>query len=379
MVRLSIVRFLVGGLLFTGCSGEASRPDVSSPPSPRPPVMYDEEPPRPSLNEIRVLKIETYDGSDQVVHPDVAQTPARWSQRRGHMVITPYPYGSATDENPSVFRADNGLTWRIPKTGMNPIARPRGGGYLSDPDEIYNPETHELWIYYREVSSRNEIYLMKSRDGMTWGAPEMVVSAPNHQLISPAVVRRSSRDWLMWSVNSGGAGCSGTETTIELRTSTNGTEWSAPRPAVMKIGEASPWHLDVAWIESRREYWAVFNAKTPGTCTTPVLYFATSVDGLAWNVFPTPLLARGAIAEFQDVVYRSTFEYDDRDDEMTFWYSGARYDGTRYVWKAAMQRLPREAVFALATLPVAMDRGHVRAALVPRVTKAPPLTNRTAP
>jgi hypothetical protein len=351
------------------------------PPLPNPPIN---EPPRQGLNEIRLLELETYDGSGEVVHPDVTRTPDQWAARQGHLVITPYPNGNATVENPSIFLADNGFAWKVAPGVTNPIARPpQHGGHLSDPDQVYDPTTGELWLYYRQVTSQNEIYLMRSKDAIEWTTPVLVLSAPNHQIISPSVVRRWKDGWWMWSVNSGGGGCGGGATTVELRRSNDGITWTAPRTVRLPHGDISPWHINVEWISSRQEFWAVYNGKTPGSCTTPALYFAKSVDGLNWTVFPRPLLQRGAIPQFQDIVYRSTFQFDPYTDEVTFWYSGARYVDGKYQWRAAVQRLRRETVFALnQPLPTGgagASLGMRQKRLPPHGTTSPPLTDRTAP
>ena len=93
---------------------------------------------------------------------------------------------------------------------------------------------------------------------------------------------------------------------------------------------------------------AVYNVKLPGSCTTPALYLAESADGLRWEVVPRAVLIKGAIPELQDIVYRSTFEYDAATDALTFWYSGARYEGGRYHWGAAVERRLRFEVFGSA-------------------------------
>ena len=116
-----------------------------------------------------------------------------------------------------------------------------------------------------------------------------------------------------WSVN-GNVGCTGSSTTVELRRSPDGMNWSAPTTVSLSQPGLYPWHIDVEWIPSRNEFWALYNAKTPASCTTGAVYLATSSDGLQWTTYPSPVLARGAIPELQDVVYRSTFAYDDASD-----------------------------------------------------------------
>jgi hypothetical protein len=61
---------------------------------------------------------------------------------------------------------------------------------------------------------------------------------------------------------------------------------------------------------------------------------------------PQPVLVRGRIPALQDIVYRTTFEYEPASDAITFWYSGARYNGAKYVWSAAVERRHRADLYA---------------------------------
>ncbi len=106
--------------------------------------------------------------------------------------------------------------------------------------------------------------------------------------------------------------------------------------------------MEVQWVPSRGEFWAIFNAKTASGCTTPAVFMARSPDGVAWTVGGRPVISKGRIPEFEHIVYRSTFDYDPVSDAITFWYSGASYRNSGYVWRAAVERRQREEVFAVA-------------------------------
>jgi hypothetical protein len=125
----------------------------------------------------------------------------------------------------------------------------------------------------------------------------------------------------------------------------DGVRWSLPKPVALRQPDLWAWHIEVQWIPSRNEFWALYNAKTNNGCSTPALFLATSPDGLAWTVIPAPVLERGRIPEFQHIVYRSTLAYDPGADAITFWYSGARHDGEQFIWSAAVERRLRVDVF----------------------------------
>lgn len=300
------------------------------------------------FDELTPLDVTTYDGSGQVVHPDYAATPAGAFGRPFHLAITPYPFGNPAFENPSFFDADHRDRWGMGDGASNPVVLP-DAGYLSDPDLVYVPEQGELWLYYRQVTTDNIVLVTRTKDGSRWSIPVEVARAPNHEAVSPSVVRRAPDDWWMFAVNAGSAGCTAASTTVEVRRSTDGLRWGPPAPVTLEQPDLWPWHIDVQWIPSRQVFWAVYNAKTPSGCTTPAVYLAESADGLAWAPLDRPVLVKGVTAAFQDIVYRTTFEYDPLTDAITFWFSGARYDGARFVWSAAVERRHRADVFAPVT------------------------------
>jgi len=199
--RTTSARVVVGLWFLASLVSVVSCSDASSPLKVPPP------------SDLRVLTLETFDGSGQAVHPDAALTPPTWAPDQTQLFVTPYPNGDATKENPSLYTGHSFVDWLVPPGVMNPIARP-ATGYLSDPDEVFNPEMNELWLYYRGVTSKNEIFLIRGRGPTTWTLPALVVSGPNHTIVSPTVVRRGAGDWLMWSVNSGTSGCTSNATTV---------------------------------------------------------------------------------------------------------------------------------------------------------------------
>ncbi len=311
--------------------------------------LEDGEPLPPPLLAILQLSFPTFDGSGEVVHPDYARTPGLASPR--HLAITPYPNGNAFKELPSVFRSVGGIGWSVQLGAPNPIVPAPLLGHLSDPDIVYRPEVGDLWLYYRQADDRNRIFLTTSTDGLVWSAPEEVVSAPNHELLSPSVVYRGPGDWWMWSVNGRGAGCSANDAGLEVRRSMDGRSWGPPTPLALAHDGLFPWHVDVQWMPERLEYWALYNAKQPGGCTTPALFLATSPDGLTWTPIRRPVLAKGAIPLFQDIVYRSTFYHEAGSEEVWLWYSGARYGSGRWTWGGAVQRRLLDELLAPASDP----------------------------
>ncbi len=315
-----------------------------------------------------LLDLRTYDGSDQTVHPDYAAPTAPWRRRYFYLALTPYPMGASTYENPSLYASFDGVKWKAAPNAPIPLARPEQG-HLSDPDVVHAPIRNELLLYYRQAGQTDRIFLTRSTDGAKWTLPRTLFDGPRNGVLSPAVVRRSSGDWRMWSINAG-AGCQGGTTAVELRRSSDGVNWSAPEPVALPNPPGQfAWHIDVAWIPSRAEFWALFPVKAPGTCATTAVFLATSADGVNWRTLPSPVMTAGAIPAFADVVYRSTFAYDAQRDVVTLWFSGARRRDGIYTWRTAAQQRSRTELFAAAahapTTQLPKARRAVRASFNP--------------
>jgi hypothetical protein len=295
-----------------------------------------------------VLTTPTYDGSGQAVHPDFAAAPSWWMNQNSYLALTPYPGGDITKENPSLLTSPGKRHWRSIDGAPNPLVLP-GDGYLSDPDIVFDPDSRQLWLYYRYVGGgRNIIKLIRSSDSQHWSDPEVVLNEYNHEVVSPSVVRRGPHDWWMWAVNSGAAGCGALATRVDLRHSTDGRTWDAPVKTDFPspVYGYTPWHIDVQWIPTRSEYWAVYNAKIASNCATTAIFLSTSPDGITWTARPVPLLVAGEIPSLSQIVYRATFFYDVASDDITFWYSGASGDAAdKLVWRTVAQRRRRSRVF----------------------------------
>ena len=281
-----------------------------------------------------ILGFSTYDGSGQVVHPDVVSFDAPWNGHKLWNAITPYPNSATRFENPSLFSSDDGDTWGVPEGVTNPLSRTKRG-YLSDPDMLFDSKSGQMWLYYREVHTlsaqkgvtthvADNVWLTTSPDAINWSPPRQVVSDSGRYVVSPSIVRTTDGGMSMYQIDAGRGGCSARATRITRRRSVNGLDWTAPVSTSFTQVGFIPWHLDVQYIPSRSEYWALVAAYEPTRgCMTTSLFLATSTDGVRWTTYPTPVLAAGEIPQFGAAVYRSTFALA-ANDSLTIWFSGAR-------------------------------------------------------
>ena len=285
----------------------------------------------------------TYDGSGEAVHPDVVYFPRGWRGWEYWLVVTPYPGDDTGHENPSILVSHDGASWQEPPGITNPIARP-DTSFLADGDLLYNRASDQLWVYYVHQRINGTTHAMRkiSSDGVDWGPQssepgQSLFTVPDHELLSPAILKVGPTYW-MWSVNSGSVGCHATATTIQYRTSANGTDWSAPEDTDGTQAGQVPWHLDVIHVPSKNEFWMLLSAFPQGlSCHNTALFFAKSVDGIHWTTYTRsvlscdrPALPPGSASEKPSTagrgwdrgqIYRATLLYDAGNDLLRVWYS----------------------------------------------------------
>ena len=281
---------------------------------------------------VQRIAVPTYDGSGQAVHPDVVVFDHPWHGATHWMAVTPYPNGNAAHENPSILAGDDGVQWAVPAGATNPVIPAPRFGYNSDPDLVHDAAGDRLVLLWREVSDGHNVILSSdSRDGRAWSAPATILRVPNHQALSPAVVLRDGGAQL-WYVDAGAPGCRATSSTVRLRTAASlaalrpaspAHGWSAPQATSLSIPGRVVWHLDVAHVAERGEYWAVVHAYAPSQgCGGGDLYVAWSRDGVSWESSPEPVLRAGGAGWSGASLYRSSIVWDAEAGVLRTWLSG---------------------------------------------------------
>ena len=139
------------------------------------------------LNKAKGEKyIQTDDGSDQVVHPDIVEY-----QNRLVLICTPYPYGMEEYENPCLYIGNN-LEYMKPL--LCPIdnqGKQMHGVHMSDPCIVSSD--NQLYCIYRETKFKEDfIYLKKvtidEREYVGLSERRVLMQSKESYVLSPAVV-----------------------------------------------------------------------------------------------------------------------------------------------------------------------------------------------
>ncbi len=245
--------------------------------------------------------------------------------------MTPYPYGKDSYENPSILFSDDGLTWLVPGGLTNPIVSAPACDHNSDPDIVYDPRNDELYVYYTEQlridrcgnQNTNSVRLVTSSDGVTWSAPQTVMSwnlDVDPLYLSPAVVYVDGA-FQMWLAG----GPSG----VAHATSRDGVTWSAlDAQDVTPV----PWHLDVVNVNGE---FLMLIVDSPAAGAR--LVGATSRDGIRWVPGSVPMLSPSTAWD-DERIYRSTLVYDAATGLLRLWYSARSSSGQWHIGYAEAMR-----------------------------------------
>jgi hypothetical protein len=98
-------------------------------------------PAKPLVNALAPLAIPTYDGSGQVVEPDVIFFDSPWHGFRYWIAVSPYPFTDPSKENPTIVVSNDGVNWQGLGGQENPLVLPNGGDHLSDASVFYDHES----------------------------------------------------------------------------------------------------------------------------------------------------------------------------------------------------------------------------------------------
>lgn len=334
-------------------------------------------------NAVAPLAIPTPDGSGQATEPSIVNFETAWHGYQYWLVVGPYSHANQYEENPSILVSNDGMNWSVPPGVANPLEKPVEGGHLEDSTLFYDQASDQLWIYYEEepddqpwfddeAVERATTTLMRitSGDGIHWSAPQPLINAPDYQLVMPAVTKLGNTYWL-WTVNAGVKGCSATFTSMQYRTSSDGTHWSGPGTVSIIQPGYKIWHTSVKalplallndfdrqqldrqeilraellrFLRDRSElpreeratplrpsqdsFFVMLASAYTEACGRDSLFLAYSTDGIDWNTFSNPLLTPNPSGWDTTGIYESTFDVD-LAGQFSVWYAA---DGLGGLW-----------------------------------------------
>jgi len=326
----TLVVVLVGFLSLNSCGGN----DGGSSNSPSIPGGAD-------LSILRAMPIEgsglisipTYDGSNQVVHPDILMHNGLF-----YLTITPYPWSNVEHENPSFYSSADGVTFS--PTGVNPVVDHPKGGYNDDPDLIIDPLNGEFSIYYNETPknyNKQYLALLRSPDGVDWTDHRKLVEFRTGRgepfIVSPAVVYYAGHYFMFHVEVDADANTHSPNTCsndphkhqIKVMFSEDGVTWDKHKDEGINIdfpADFNPWHMNI--VQGNGHFYMLVNGYHRGFCDRHNLYLAVSDDLTNWHFINKPIVTASKDFYNSKIIYRSAGIVD--GDNMYVYFSFYTYD-----------------------------------------------------
>lgn len=236
----------------------------------------------------QLLRFHTPCGTGLMTHPSVVFIPQEFSGYPYWMAGTPYDGVDDSIENPCIFASHDGTNWEIPPGATNPVApTPPGKAHNSDAHLAFDGTALHLW-YRRTNDGYDTILHAISSDGTQWSTFDYALRLPQHRerILSPTICRSSTR-WFMYTVK---FIRQGNHKIVQRREADDPSgPWGPPTSCDITLPDGRlPWHIDVCHVGS--EYWMVIADSISNKGGD--LFFATSKDGLSFDVAQEPLLSR---------------------------------------------------------------------------------------
>jgi len=301
------------------------------------------------VNETKLLNIPTYDGSGEVVHPDIMI-----KDREFKMAITPYASSNLDLENPSYYISGNGIDFHPPKGLENPLVGKPKSGYNDDPDIIYNDKTKEYYIYYNETPfdeksrtwDRQYLNLLTSKNSVDWKNQKLITfdfKRGDPFIVSPSIVVKDSiyHMFFIHIDNVNDHYCNAQDPhkhQIEEMISKDGLHWDKSKINNVDISlpkDFNPWHMNI--IEDSGRYYMLVNGYEHSFCNNHSLYLAYSDNLKDWNFVEKPLIKPSESLYNSRNIYRSAAVID--GDDLYIYFSFYRFDKT---WGVAIKRVSIE-------------------------------------
>lgn len=261
------------------------------------------------------LTVPTYDGSGQLVHPDIL-IEATAAGTRALLAVTPYPFTDNKFENPSLLTSVDGMTFEPVRGAPNPLVPPPAYDHNDDPDLRRDPVSGAYELLYLETlrPDRQTVVALRSTDLVNWTRRDAIVydlSKGAPFIVSPAAIVDDIGHTSMFFVDLGASSI----TSLEADDGMTWDSTAATRVAI-ELGGVIPWHVDV--IRGAHGYGMLISGYDTAFAHQN-LYLATSPDLVTWTFNPTPLLDHNDLALDVSTLYRSTGAVS--GDTLVVWYS----------------------------------------------------------
>ncbi len=278
----------------------------------------------------QILNIKTFDGNNQVVHPDVL-----FKDNKLIMAITPYPFYNDSLENPCLYKSINGIEFEDYLYKINPLVKTPIIDHNCDPDIILDKDGN-IQLYYLETLRpySNRVVLLSQNKNKFKRKVVMNFNFVKNErfIVSPAIAKyHNTKEYFMYFVN-----FNDKKNQVEYTISNHHDLFNKKKILKNNIkfpNNFNPWHLDI--IISNNKYYLLTNGYYGKESDhNYVLFLAESSDLKHWQNNKEILSQKNIPDKELKYVYRSSGLIS--GNTLALWYSYVnKYD----IWKLALKKL----------------------------------------
>jgi hypothetical protein len=277
-------------------------------------------------DEETIVNIQTYDGSNQVVHPDILILDKPVEGNIFLMAYTPYPFENEKLENPSINFSKDGINFFPINSVENPVdPAPILTYYNDDPDISFDPISKNYYYYHIETcrpDSQNLNLVQLNENFQVLSRRTVIhydlIGAKDTFIVSPSQINKDGKYYLFY-VNT-----EKIPKTIEYYESD--TIGKFVKGASHKINILMPeglnaWHVDV--IKGDDGYYYLLTNAYHTIFTDQNLYVARSKNLTDWEFIQEPIIKNSKDFFDSRRIYRSTGIV--RNGTLNIWCSFEKY------------------------------------------------------
>lgn len=265
----------------------------------------------------------TFDGSGEVVHPDIIKFYTNKPQGYNYiMSITGFYHGRIEYELPHILFSNDGKTFTADGV-KNPIEPQPPTGYYPDTEIIWFQ--NKFWVYFTGYFTPGyhpaPIYMKNSEDGVSWTTKVLI---PNiFDSISMVVDGNTIKCWeepLSFSAYGRYFESSDGYNFIQKGTyhlkliGPNGYEWYATHRDFHKLSNGQYWVITIGF-DPIKEPWSA-----PESRKHWPIFFGVSSDGLNYQMYSEPILRPSGYGWDKQFLYKSAFIVE--QGKIKVWYGG---------------------------------------------------------
>jgi len=232
------------------------------------------------------VKIPTYDGSGQAVHPSVL---INIIEKKYILAFTPYRNTNDKYENPSIVISSDGINFYEEQKGINPLVPAPVTDHNDDPEIFYNGLQYYLLYLETLRPEKQNLCILKSSNRINWEktilfTQDLKINRKEF-MVSPSITIKN-KDYYLFYVNI-------YDSPYKIKYVTGSSietlNFSDKKDIALNTCMI-PWHISITKNNNDNYYMLITFVDIKQNPRIYTLYVAKSTDLINWDIAKNPIL-----------------------------------------------------------------------------------------